>query len=94
MLSIGVTIPFRRFTTIKIESPYVHLHDYKDGSNVELGEGLMCDYPAFLKALEDIGYSDWITACPGTTDAHPPTNERTDEAKMRINRAYLKSIGY
>ena len=66
---------------------YVHLHDYKDGSNVELGEGLMCDYPAFLKALEDIGYSDWITACPGPT-------ERTDEAKMRINRAYLKGIGY
>ena len=66
---------------------YVHLHDHKDGGNVELGEGPMCDYPAFLKALEDIGYSDWITACPGAT-------ERTDEAKMRINRAYLKSIGY
>ena len=66
---------------------YVHLHDHKDGGNVELGEGLMCDYPAFLKALEDVGYSDWITACPGAT-------ERTDEAKMRINRTYLKSIGY
>ena len=37
----------------------------------------MCDYSAFLKALEDVGYSDWITACPGAT-------ERTDEAKMRI----------
>ena len=66
---------------------YVHLHDHKDGRNVELGEGPMCDYPAFLNALEGIGYRSWITVCPGAT-------EHTDEEKMRINRAYLRSIGY
>ena len=70
---------------------YVHLHDHKggrsDGEAVELGEALMCDYPAFLKALEDAGYRSWITVCPGAT-------ERTEEEKMRANRAYLNSIGY
>ncbi len=65
---------------------YVHLHDYKDRP-VELGEGPMCDYAAFLKTLAEIGYRDWITVCPGVT-------ERTEDEKMQINRAYLKSIGY
>jgi sugar phosphate isomerase/epimerase len=66
---------------------YVHLHDHKDGRNVELGEGPMCDFPAFLEALADVSYKNWITVCPGGT-------ARTDEDKMQINRAYLKSIGY
>ena len=66
---------------------YIHLHDHKDGRNVELGEGPMCDYPAFMNALGEVGYKNWITVCPGTTD-------RPDDEKMRINRAYLKSIGY
>ena len=66
---------------------YVHLHDHKNGRNVELGEGPMCDYPAFLKALETVGYTGWITICPGATD-------RTDRKKMQLNRAYLKRIGY
>jgi sugar phosphate isomerase/epimerase len=47
----------------------------------------MCDYPAFLKALQDIEFDGWIVSCPGNTD-------RTDEEKMRINRQYLTGIGY
>ena len=66
---------------------YVHLHDYKDDRTVELGEGPMCDYVAFLKTLEEVGYRGWITVCPGQT-------ERSDHEKMQINRAYLHSIGY
>ncbi len=66
---------------------YVHLHDYKGKHGVELGEGLMCDFPAFLGALEEIGYQGWVTVCSGQT-------ERSEEDKMRIGRAYLKSIGY
>ena len=66
---------------------YVHLHDHKDGRNVELGEGPMCDYPAFMKALEDVGFSGWVTVCPGQSG-------RTEAEQMRINREYLKGIGY
>ena len=66
---------------------YVHLHDHKNGRNVELGEGPMCDYPAFLRALEDIGYGHWITVCPGQS-------RRPEAEQMRINRDYLKGIGY
>ena len=66
---------------------YVHLHDYKGDEGVQLGEGMMCDYTAFLSALADIGYKQWITVCPGHTGA-------TEREKMQINRAYLKSIGY
>ncbi len=66
---------------------YVHLHDYKDGGTVELGEGPMCDYPAFLQTLAEVGYQNWITVCPGQT-------VRSDREKMQINRAYLRCIGY
>lgn len=66
---------------------YVHLHDYKLKQNVELGEGLMCDYPAFLETLADIGYKGWVTVCSGET-------ERTEKDKIRISRDYLRSIGY
>lgn len=66
---------------------YVHLHDFKDGGTVELGEGPMCDYAAFMAALEAVGYAGWITVCPGEA-------ERSEEEKMRINREYMRGIGY
>ena len=47
----------------------------------------MCDYVAFMAALEETGYADWITVCPGEA-------ERSEEEKMRINRAYLRGIGH
>ena len=65
---------------------YIHLQDYKDDW-VELGEGNLLDFPGTLKSLEEIGYNRWVVTCPGNTD-------RTDEEKMRVNRGYLKSIGY
>lgn len=66
---------------------YVHLHDFKDGRTVELGEGPMCDYSAFMAALQEAGYEGWITVCPGEA-------ERSEEQKMRINRAYMRGIGF
>lgn len=66
---------------------YVHLHDCKDGRTVELGQGPMCDYPAFLAALREAGYAGWITVCPGEA-------KRPEIEKMQINRQYLHSIGY
>ena len=70
---------------------YVHLHDhkneYKGEEGVELGEAQMCDFPAFLGALEASGYQGWVTACPGTT-------QRSETERMQVNRDYLSSIGY
>ena len=66
---------------------YVHLHDFKDGQTVELGEGPMCDYPAFMAALQEAEYTGWVTVCPGEA-------ERPETEKMQINRQYMCSIGY
>jgi sugar phosphate isomerase/epimerase len=66
---------------------YVHLHDDRDGAGVDLGEGPMCDYAAFLARLEEIGYGGWITVCPGSAD-------RPEEERLRINREYLTGLGY
>ena len=64
----------------------VHLHDEKDGEGVDVGEGLMCDYPAFLSAVQETGYDDWVVVCPG--------GARPAEESIVGSRAYLKSIGY
>ena len=66
---------------------YVHLHDFKDGKTVELGQGPMCDYPGFMAAVEAAGYAGWITVGPGEVAG-------TEEGKMRVNREYMRSIGY
>ena len=66
---------------------YVHLHDYKGDIPSDMGDGPMCDFKAFLKALEEIGYADWITVCPGNTD-------RTEKQQMEVNRTYMKKLGY
>ena len=64
----------------------VHLHDEKDGEGADIGEGPMCDYMAFLSAIEETGYDDWVVVCPG---GHKGAVESIVD-----NRAYLKSIGY
>ena len=81
--------PIQAVHDFKDSIAYIHLHDYdydKDHT-VELGEGPMCDYPAFLQALKNINFDGWIVSCPGNTD-------RTDEEKMKMNRQYLTGIGY
>ena len=66
---------------------YVHLQDWLRYSWVELGEGELVDVPACLKTLDEIGYDRWVVTCPGDT-------QRTEEEKMKMNREYLRSIGY
>lgn len=66
---------------------YVHLQDWYRYHWVELGEGELLDFPACLKALKDVGFSRWVVTCPGDTG-------RSDEDKMRMNREYLRNIGY
>jgi sugar phosphate isomerase/epimerase len=66
---------------------YMHIQDYiNPPAMTELGEGKV-DIARAMKALEEIGYDRWVVTCPGSTD-------RSDLEKMRINRAYLASIGY
>jgi sugar phosphate isomerase/epimerase len=66
---------------------YVHLQDYLGYRFVELGEGGLLDFAASMKALEEIGYTRWITVCPSQSD-------RPDGEKMRRDRAYLRRLGY
>lgn len=66
---------------------YVHLHDFKDGETVDLGQGPMCDYAAFMAALAETGYGGWVTVCPGG-------GEGEEVEKMRVNRAYMRKLGY
>ncbi len=66
---------------------YVHLQDWKSYRFVALGEGDLLNFPAALGALEEIGYERWVVAVPGMEDRMP-------EAMMRVNREYLRSLGY
>ena len=77
---------------------YVHLHDYRRPSGggdtpyqtevVDIGGGSEIDFPAVMKTLEEIGYNRWVTVCPGQDE------NRSHEARMRVNRAYLRALGY
>jgi len=64
----------------------VHLHDEKDGEGADIGEGPMCDYAAFLTAVQEAGYDDWVVACPG--------GQKPAEASIASIRTYLSSLGY
>ena len=79
--------PVRAVGDFRERIAYVHLHDHRDGGAVELGEGPMCDYGAFLTSLQEAGYDGWITVCPGAA-------ARPEEEKMRLNRDYLTSLGF
>ena len=77
---------------------YVHLQDYNRASGgvdtpydvdwVDVGGGTAIDFPAIMKTLEEIGYDRWVTACPGQVE------NRSDEERMRMNREYLRELGY
>lgn len=67
---------------------YMHLQDYLHPDWVELGEGNILDFPAALKTLEEIGYNRWVITCPGQA------SNRSDFERMKINREYLRGLGY
>jgi len=66
---------------------YVHLQDWRLDRFVELGQGGWLDFPAALQALDEIGFDRWVTVCPGETEC-------AEEEKRRVNREYLRSLGY
>lgn len=73
---------FRRIT---------HIH-FKDcdakGNYVMMGRGV-CDFPAVLRLLGELGYDGWVMA----EEESPEAGKRPAEA-VKKNRQYLKSLGY
>jgi sugar phosphate isomerase/epimerase len=69
---------------------HVHLKDADPGNNWQpLGKGV-CDIPAVLKYLEDdLGYRGWVVGEEESAEAHKDQN-----AAIRWNRTYLKSLGH
>ncbi len=77
---------------------YVHLQDYANYSGdkdtnwkvnwVDVGAGTEIDFPGIMRTLEEISYNRWITACPGQVE------NRSDEDRMKVNRTYLRQLGY
>lgn len=67
---------------------YAHLHDAlgRDNKAGDLGDGPMCDYGEFLQALESTGSDGWVVAVSG--------GQRDSVESMRINRDYLRTLGY
>jgi len=69
---------------------HVHLKD-ADSSNhwQRLGKGV-CDIPTTLKVLEDeLNYHGWVVGEEESEEAH-----RDQNAAIRNNREYLRSLGY
>jgi sugar phosphate isomerase/epimerase len=59
----------------------------------DVGEGESVDFAGILKALEEIGYSRWVTSCPGVPI--PGQDDTLGEARSsRKMREYLKRLGY
>ncbi len=82
---------------------YVHLQDYSSTSREEdgqylpvwcdVGDGEDIDFPGIGKAMEEIGFTRWVTSCPG--QPIPGADDSISEAKRsRGAYEYLKGIGY
>ena len=90
--------PVQAIRRYKDQLNYVHLQDYGSASGggdtpyevnwVDVGGGTAMNFPAIMKTLADIGFDRWVTACPGQVE------NRSDEERMRVNREYLRSLGY
>jgi inosose dehydratase len=67
---------------------YVHVKDWARGKFVELGEGTLgIDFPAFFRALEEIGFDSWVVVENSRSDVSPATS-------AGVNAAYLRRLGY
>lgn len=82
---------------------YMHLQDYTSTSRDEsgrydpvwcdVGEGPDLDFTAIRKVLEEIGFSRWVTSCPG--NPVPGADDPVSEARRsRKTYEFLRRIGY
>ena len=82
---------------------YMHLQDYTSTSRDEsgrydpvwcdVGEGADVDFAAIRRALVEIGFSRWVTSCPGIPI--PGADDPISEARRsRKTYAFLRRIGY
>ena len=95
--------PLQSLRDFKTQLNYVHLQDYavceRDEAGrympwwVDVGEAESQDFTAIPAVLKEIGYTRWVTACPGDSvaGADDAISEATRSASMH---AYLKGIGY
>jgi len=82
---------------------YVHLQDYSSTSRGEdgrylpvwcdVGQAENVDFVGTLSALKEIGFTRWVTACPGEPipGADDPLSE-ADRSKRMVT--YLRGLGY
>lgn len=82
---------------------YIHLQDYTSCTRREdgwydpvwcdVGEAVAVDFPAVRQALEDIGYTRWVTGCPGAPK--PGYEDPLGMAKVSQGMYdYMRSTGY
>lgn len=82
---------------------YVHLQDYSSTSRdadgfyrpvwVDVGAGESQDFSGILQTLTDMGFSRWVTSCPG--ELVPGHEDAISQAKLSKNmRDYLRGLGY
>jgi inosose dehydratase len=67
---------------------YVHVKDWARGRFVELGEGTLgIDFPAFFRALDEIGFKSWVVVENSRSDISPTVS-------AQVNAAYLRRLGF
>ena len=68
---------------------HVHFKDCDaDGNYVMMGEGV-CDFPAILRLLEELGYEGWVMA-----EEESEAAGKDPAGAVKKNRQYLKTLGY
>jgi len=68
---------------------HIHFKDADEsGRYVLLGQGV-CDYPAILELLDELGYDGWVMA-----EEESAFGAQSPLEAVRKNREYLKSLGY
>ncbi len=95
--------PVQSILDFRSQLNYIHLQDYSASTRrddgyylptwVDVGQAANVDFPAVRRALEEIGYSRWVTAVPG--DTIPGQEDPLSEARRSKRMvAYLRGIGY
>jgi sugar phosphate isomerase/epimerase len=95
--------PVESIRDFRSQLNYIHLQDYSSTSRREdgyylpvwcdVGQAASVDFPAVRGALQEIGYTRWVTACPG--QPIPGADDPISEARRSKGMVdYLRGIGY